>query len=309
MQTGIVGTLFLLAFSPTLMADPVERADAVFVLGSDGSRTNAFFSSATAYYSARLEREDLLVTTARSWAEVRELLVRSPQRGANPWGRVVIVAHGSQWTGLTVPVFPDGSPPRASELATLIDTQAFPPLPAGVLDADSQLLLETCGLGRRPDLLDLHARLLVGDDARGMKVSASTGLVEFSSVSKDGHVSSTERFEHAYKVEVHKSRHLDAQVADSGETVDPGGKHDITRSGWSRIPVHLAMSLDDERCQIRSAARLAHAGPVQTALHDHGLKSAQLHWTLEPTVLGGCRLIGRAEILTSRPSTITALRM
>lgn len=270
-----------------------ERVDAIFVLGNDSARDDAFFAAATTYFGQHRRPDDLLVTTARTWTEVREMLARSPQRGALPWGRVVVVAHGSQWTGLSVPVFAGESPPRASALDTLIASQAFPALPDDIFDARSTLVFESCGIGRRPDLLQRYATLLAGEGAA--TATASSGLVEFV-VSAGDSESTARRIEHDYRIAVV----LAPAPTAPDKAADP-------HAGWTRIPVTLAVPMDDARCGVRPASRLARAAPVQTALRDHGLRSDQLRWSLLPTSAGACELVGAAEIRSSVAATITRL--
>ncbi|WP_257388114.1 hypothetical protein, partial [Tahibacter caeni] len=63
------------------------RTDVTFVLADDNPG-HAFFAAARDYYAARPAEAGVLVTAARSLADAREFLRRSPLRGAEPWGRV-----------------------------------------------------------------------------------------------------------------------------------------------------------------------------------------------------------------------------
>lgn len=272
-----------------------ERVDAVFVLGTDARPDDRFFAAATQYFAERRRPDDLLVTTARTWSEVREMLARSPQRGPQPWGRVVIVAHGSQWTGLAVPVFAREPAPRTSGLDALIASQVFPALPDDVFDARSILMLESCGIGRRPDLLQRYAMLLGGPDAPA--ATASSGLVEFIAPQGDADAPAR-RIEHDYQTAVLRA----PSRADTRDEAANGA-----HAGWTRIPVSLAVPMNDARCDVRQPARLARAKPVQAALHDHGLRLEQLRWSLSPTSHGACELVGAAEIRTSSAATITRI--
>ena len=124
------------------------RENVTFVLADDNPG-HAFFAAARDYYAAHPDEAGVLVTTARSLADVREFLHRSPLRGAEPWGDVRLIAHGSQWQGLRVPLFAHGELANLTVLERALATQEFPPLAESVLDRDSRFVIESCGLARR----------------------------------------------------------------------------------------------------------------------------------------------------------------
>jgi hypothetical protein len=267
---------------------PGERVQAVFVLGEDAPAGDAFHTAAAAYFRQRIGHDDLLVTTARSWSEVRELLARSGLRGESPWGRVVLVAHGSQWTGLSLPLFPGQAPPLASQIEAVLDSQAFPPLPADVFDRDTALVFESCGLGRRVDLIALYARLLAGNTQTLPSTHASTGLVEFGVRSNGLGVAEAWRIEHDYTATVRPSRAATRPTPSTRDATAP------------TIHVELVVTLETGACHGRPASRLAEHPAVRQALNDHGLQPARLHWRIQRDRQGDCQLIGRAEIVTDR---------
>lgn len=291
----LLAALLLTSSLPAgVMAAP--RHDAIFILGVDGPREVGFYAAARAFYEAQRRPTDLFVTSAGSWSEVRELLARSGVRGTTPWGRIVLVAHGSEWTGLDLPVFIGGGRPRASELDQLLATQAFPALPGGVVDSTSTLVLETCGLGRRPDLLALYARLLSGR-ADGMRVEASEGLVEFSA-SQDGESASrVARRVRSYIAEVEPRRRA--------ATLVPNPERGVAQA-WSRIPINLRMPLSGSECRPDAAKRLARMPAVATLLRDYAIPSFALHWQVGRQG-GSCALHGHGVILTSESQPVVAI--
>jgi hypothetical protein len=152
------------------------RENVTFILSQDAPG-RAFFSAARDYYAARPGEAGHLVTTARSLADVREFLARSPLRGNEPWGRVRLVAHGSQWEGLRVPLFPGGVLASWLHLQLTVDSDEFPPLGPELLDHSSVLDIESCGLGRRFAQLINFSELLAGDNR--MRIHASKHYVWF----------------------------------------------------------------------------------------------------------------------------------
>ena len=276
------------ALSTSSHAEPARR-QAVFVVGEDRQTENAFLAAGTRYYEERLRGEDLLVTQAQSWSDIREWLARSRARGDQPWGEIVVIAHGSQWTGASVPVFPGEKISRRSELDRLIDSQAFPPLDAAVADATTLLRVESCGVGRRPDLLDRYVRLLSGR-TQGMQVSASEQLVEFGTEFAPG--APSWRRERSYQVTVHPGRRptdrARAQSAGSGRRV---------------IPAEMVLPLASTQCTT-ALRRLIRLPAVRTTLDDFGFAAGDLEWRILPGPASSCTLSGTAEVISSVPQQV-----
>lgn len=172
-QPGLIFTLLLgLALSGTVCA----RADIVFLLQQPGRGEPAFFELAAEHYRAQASVV-LVVNSARSLLQVRELLQRSPLRGPEPWGNIVLVAHGSRWTGLSLPIFDDEGIPEPGVWRRVRERGEFVPLSDEVADAETRLRVDSCGLGARPDLLRELAALLGGEPR--LKVEAAVDRVEF----------------------------------------------------------------------------------------------------------------------------------
>lgn len=259
------------------------RQDVTFILAQDNPG-HAFFEAAQAYYQARPALAGALVTSARSLAEVREFLQRSPLRGDAPWGRVRLVAHGSQWQGLRVPLFAGSALATPLALETALEQQEFPPLPAAVLDRNSELQVESCGLGRRPRFLRQLGQLFGGD--AGLRVTANDGYVWFRRVQgEDGHNASL-REELDYQAEVL-----------SGATSLSSVQRERLQRSWRRsgeapeiiaVPVHIEVPAPAD----------AHVQPPEAlqALRSYGLRWPQLQWRIEQGRLHGRALLVVAAV-------------
>ncbi len=269
-----------------------DRRTAIFVVGEDARPDSAFFAAGERYYRDRRVGEDVLVTQARSWSEIREWLVRSKARGSLPWGNVVVVAHGSQWTGASIPVFPGEKPMRASELDLLITSGAFPSLGDGVLDEHSLLQVESCGLGRRPDLLSRYGQLLSGRPD-GLRVEASEQLVEFGFSDTPGEKSW--RRERAYSARIRPGRTL------SAETIDQ-----FIAGGGRVIPVEMMLGLSMAQCAI-PLRRLVGLPSVQSTLSDFGMRASDLKWSIQRQPGGACSFLGRAQVMSSTHQQISGI--
>ncbi len=242
-----------------------------------------------------------MITSASSLAEVREHLVR--HRGESAWERITLVVHGTPWTGLELPVFGGG---RSIDLSLLEESRAsgeFPPLPSGVIDTRTQLIVEACGIGRRPDLLEALTGLLSSVDGSTMQSHSPAGFVAYMT----GADSPPRRFElefataivprrngqMATKVLIAASKRLQAALprAASGFVEDI---HPIT--------IQLEWSEGEFSTHGRLRRALSSDVALQRRLRVHGLRLSDLEWSMHamdsPT--RALRIVCRADLLVVR---------
>lgn len=280
----------VLLFSPAAGA----RENVTFLLADDNPG-HAFFSAARDYYAARAGEAGTLVTTARSLADVREFLQRSPLRGAAPWGTVRLVAHGSQWQGLRVPVFARGELAGVQVLERVLERREFPQLDTRVLDRESRLVLESCGLGRRAVWLRLFGRLFTAD-AR-TPVEANAGYVRFRGLRDASDQLRTVREELPYR----------ATVLAGTAQLDEATRERL-RGEW---PATQAAALEFIAVPLRidvpaavpddAWGRPAPSREAREALRNYGLRWSQLAWRAEHG-----RLRGEALIVVAAPGSVAA---
>ena len=268
----------LLAFLPMLAASP--RADVVFLMRASEGKASGYFDLAAQYYQ-RQPGVVAVVASARSMLQVREFLQRSPLRGTQPWGKIILVAHGSRWAGLQVAIFADegiASPLRWSEV---LANGEFIALTNGVVDATSLLQLESCGLGYRADLMQQIAVLLSGTS--GMRVHAEKGSVEFrSNLVKGKPITRVTRTITRYLPILRKK--ISKQTT---SWTDAQGRH---------IPISFRQELTESQMCVFSATRLAAQQEMLQTLTAYGLRVRDLLWNAK--VKGKvCVLRGRAEII------------
>lgn len=304
MKPWLAVIVLMAAFQVTAV-EPARR-DIVVLLGEDDPGSGAFFESARAYFLQQLRPDvDLVISGARSLQDAREWLVRSHRHGDPAWGRIILVAHGSPWIGLDVPLYADGSSADLPDLERAIETGAFPPLPDSVFDAQTRLVIESCGVGRRTDLLALYARLLAGPEANASGVQASPNWIEFGhSVDSLGRRENWRR-ERAFEADVVAHSQLDTRTANrlravlsarlgnrDGQAVAP-----VTRT-WKTAPVHVELAIEDARmCRSNQAVRrLSGHVSVLEKLRAYGLRQDQLAWRVSQSETG-CTLEGRATII------------
>lgn len=306
-SAAVLAALYCLA-----ALDATARESVVLLAGGESSSASDFHRAAEAYYRAQANGDRInTVLRAESFADAREQLASHPARGDQPWGDVIIVAHGSQWVGLSLPLFDPGEPPaRASVIARAMANGEFPPLRDDVLDNSSRLILESCGVGRRTDLLSLYSRLLGGNDDQRPDVVASPGLVEFSATRQvDGHMR-FQRVEHPYRAELlagppsaaSDTRHRTA-LQQWQRKHHPLDSH---WPSWQVMPVNLDITIDaSSAVGIREPARLLPTVPaVREALIDHDLDPRRLQWQLRCTANGQCQASARGRLVSLSPVSL-----
>jgi hypothetical protein len=270
------------------------RENVTFLLADDNPG-HAFFAAARDYYAARAGETGTLVTNARSLADVREFLQRSPLRGASPWGTVRLVAHGSQWQGLRVPVFAHGELAGVQVLETTLERREFPPLDAHVLDHDSRIVIESCGLGRRTAWLRVVGRLFTGD-AR-TPVEANAGYVWFRRARDASGRTRAVREESPYR----------AVVLAGAAQLDEALRAKLRREWPTAQSAQLQFIAVPLRIDVPAAVlddtwgRPAPSREAREALRNYGLRWSQLAWRTEHG-----RLRGEALIVVAAPDRMSA---
>lgn len=163
-----------------------ERPSITFILGEDEDSTNNYYVLATEFYKNHpTERTESVVSDLRSLLAVRDFLAANQPKNGLPWGRVNLVVHGNEWSGLAVPVLPDGKRTTAETLAEAIGSKSLRPLPDAVADACTEFRVEGCGVGRDTALLQaLQAAL--GGGGELPQVVSSPFFIHFSSEKRTG---------------------------------------------------------------------------------------------------------------------------
>lgn len=298
-------TLLLCALVANAAVRAETRAQAVFVLSEDVVGRAPFAAPAKQYFAARVDPErDLLVTSARSLQEVREWLARSPQRRGQPWGAITLVAHGSPWVGIAVPLFLPDAPSDRSALEHAIASGAFPPLGNEIVDAKTVVRVDSCGVGKRPDLLRLYAELLGGRDAPPT-VEGSAQWIEFGSTLRNSRVTRSWREERPFVSELIPGARVDSKRerrvrerldTELASTLQTAGR--TPPASWRLEPVRIETHIvDGSLCDRLSPQVLAGHAPVQRRLRDHGMRPGGLKWRVD-RVDDRCALIGEATLAT-----------
>lgn len=144
--------------NPTLSAFPIPftpRQDITFLLGNDKHQENPYFKYASQYYRQHPEDQtEFVVDTCQSLLAVRNYLERHAPDNGRAWGKINLVFHSNEWTGMGVPTLPGGKRTTINTLAHAIASDQFAPLPQTVVNACTEMIFHGCALGRNEGLLE-----------------------------------------------------------------------------------------------------------------------------------------------------------
>jgi len=142
-----------------------ERESIAFIMGEDSNPENLFYAKATDYYRySQTDRTEYVITSCRSLVEVRNYLKNNPPSNNHPWGVINIVAHSNEWSGLGVPIIPGGKRTTTESLMAAIESGRFLALANNIVDAQTEIRIHGCALGRDQELLTTVSKAFGGDD-------------------------------------------------------------------------------------------------------------------------------------------------
>jgi len=155
-----------------------ERPSATFILGEDEKESDKFYALAKEYYLTNTnERTDYFVDTCRSLYSVRNYLQKNFK--GNTWRKVNLVLHSNQWTGMSIPVIPNGDRTSVESVFASIQNESFLPLEDEVVSQDTELNFVSCGLGKNKDLLYALQLAFGGFDDQQPNINSSEDFVYF----------------------------------------------------------------------------------------------------------------------------------
>lgn len=158
--------------------DSGEREDIAFILGEDDEPDENYFSAAYSYYRMHpTEGTEQVITSCQSLLEVRDFLEKNAPANGRPWGEIHLVAHGNEWSGLSVPTLPSDKRTTVPSLTNAVESGQFTPLPVHLADAKTELHVHGCAVGRNEKLTEALRQAFAGE--RAMEVVASPYFVRY----------------------------------------------------------------------------------------------------------------------------------
>ncbi len=154
------------------------RPDITFIMGEDNDPDNPYYTQAENYYRTHPEaKTEWLITHLRSLKEVRDYLTQHAQ---GTWGTINLVVHSNEWTGMSVSVLPNGERATAASIYAAIDEGHFEPLPETAIDAQTELLIHACALGKNEELLEAVSLAFGGESAGSPRVRSSKYFIHYN---------------------------------------------------------------------------------------------------------------------------------
>ncbi|MEM7104777.1 MAG: hypothetical protein AAF502_16690 [Bacteroidota bacterium] len=140
----------------------IKRKSITFILGDDQKPENRYYWEATNYYKTSPEaKTDKLVTHCRSLLEVRNYLEEKAIPGT-PWGLVNLVVHSNEWSGIEIPVVPEGNRATVQTVQAALDGGLFPPLTEEIADSNTTIFMHGCALGKNEALVQVLKEAFFG---------------------------------------------------------------------------------------------------------------------------------------------------
>lgn len=134
----------------------LKRENIIFILGEDQVSGNRYYEIAESYYRTNVDtKNDLLITTCRSLNEILNYLNQHPTDNYQPWGDIRLIVHSNEWRGVGIPIEKGGKRINTNNLKTAIDKKSLTVLSTDIIDKNTVLEWNACGLGRNQKLVDL----------------------------------------------------------------------------------------------------------------------------------------------------------
>lgn len=288
---AVLMAVLLLALAAPACAHPGRI---VVLLGE----TDSYLQAAAVYWRSRGSNY-AIADGIHSLAELREMLAAHPARGQQAWQEIVLVGHSSEWGGLSLPIYRDDPEHGLARLQHAHASGEFPPLGADILNSESSVRLEGCGIGRRPDVLKALGALLGGD--RAAEPSGSEHLVAYWSA----HDGTGYRTELPYRAEVvaegrslaNRISGMRSELASSASA----GEHLRWKSKQSPIRIRVQLSAEAVSARASPLHLAEHTEVVRERLRQYAIRPEQLRWSLESLSDGRPELVGRASLVLVLP--------
>ena len=156
----------------TEVLDTVPRTSVTFILGSDQSANNQYYTMANHYYRLNPdERTEVVVDNLTSLKQVIGWLNSHPDTvNDRPYGLVNLVSHGNEFIDLQATVTPHGARISAASLRQAMADSTLPTLDSGIVDSRTLVLLHGCAVGQNQSLLDALAQVFGAATVKASKL-------------------------------------------------------------------------------------------------------------------------------------------
>lgn len=156
----------------TEVLDTVPRTSVTFILGSDQSANNQYYTMTNHYYRLNPdERTEVVVDNLTSLKQVIGWLNSHPDTvNDRPYGLVNLVSHGNEFIDLQAMVTPHGARISAASLRQAMADSTLPTLDSGIVDSRTLVFLHGCAVGQNQSLLDALAQVFGAATVKASKL-------------------------------------------------------------------------------------------------------------------------------------------
>ena len=283
------------SLSASELAAGHQQVLAVILQPADVGR-DGYLEAAASYFRGL----GMPVRTAHSLTELHNELVQRVE-AHGPLGEVILVAHGSTWTGAAVDLFPGGPAASVSAMQQARADGSFPALPPGSLAADTRIRLDSCAVGRHQAWVRAFAQLWSAAGEPSPLVEASAEFIAFGSTVTAGGIV-------AERIELPISVQVQANAPDFGDarTLTLAGEacgQIASPCQQRQLPIKVTVQLDQtvaDKAYPRRRRLAQRAARAQ--LMDLNLRADQLDWSWKADADGGGqRWLGTATALITSP--------
>ena len=163
--TSILLGLYSLHLLRNPLAEDKTRSNITFILGEDSEYENQYYAAAKKYYLTHdIDNQSVVIDTCRSVWSILQYLETQPTIQNKPWGRVNIIVHGNEWTGLKLTILPNGKERTKTEtLTNALENNSLGEFKTiKKLDSRTQIHIKGCAVGKDKALLSAFKKVFGG---------------------------------------------------------------------------------------------------------------------------------------------------
>jgi hypothetical protein len=291
-----------------------KRENITFIMGVDTDNKPPFYAPAEDYYRYNSQADiDYLQTGLRSLKAVRDYLESFPPKNGLPWGIINVVTHSSN-TGIAIPVIED----ETSSLISLQNNSGkniIPPVPDSIVDRQTEIHIQGCGIGRRPEILESLSKLFGGNDRQRPVVRAPLHLVFYESVWDQGRIMRTDRYivrdwflifpgnripDKSKLIEKFQQRYPEADI-DWQQALTNLTPLDSKNIFYEEIPLSIPVLMPNKMLRTNSIRQIVRNSEIKNHVDSLGYKPEDFTWKVEkdagPENGGHSRMIGEARLV------------
>ena len=298
------------------------RPSITFILGQDRPDQKYFDLAERHFLSDAKEKTDMIVKSCKSLSEMLNYLDQYKKK-ESPWGVVQVVVHGNVWSGLSVPMWPEGPRAYPKDLLKAVKQKKFPSFKEGVLDEQTKINIWACGIGKNPYLNRALKRIFETESGVGARVHASPHFVIFREDGsgipkrlkasywpyffKRGYRPSVSEITHEY-ISNYPIVNINWEEALTNEEVDG---HGATFNHSFHVPIVWKVLYDKKEdrpnvgTQDEKMAWLASQEGLQKKIRELGIPRERYHWSVnkilitanDGSVLPAIKAIGMTTVI------------